>query len=238
MILKQVGSRNIRDSDMNHGFFRKGKAMGNITEKMDLKTMCEMPGYHLKCSIVDMIQSLMESYFYHCGEQEEAKAALYIKELIECMREYFPDKKDMVCAARMFNTVKEASGYLEEQKEEKGHFSCEAGNVIGKMYHSLHGESLTAIWSGWAEYIFRTYPEKMISLGKCVWNIENDSEEIIREFVDFYKKMGMPVCLGQLAGRDLLEEEIDILAEQISIACGQKEAECDIRSILTDSNHW
>lgn len=229
---------NICDPDMDHRFFRKEREMGDILKNMDLKTMCEMPGYHLKCSIVDMIQSLMESYFYHYGEKEEVKAALYIKELMECMQEYFPDKKDMVYAARMLGTAKEVSGYLEEQKEGRVYFSCEAGDMIGKMYHSLHGESLTAIWSGWAEYILRTYPEKMISLGKCVWNIENGSEEIIRAFVDFYKKMGMPVCLGQLAGRELLEEEIDILAEQISIACGQKEAECDIRSILTNSNHW
>ena len=212
--------------------------MGDISVEMDLKTMCKMPGYHLKCFIVDILQRLMGSYFHQYGEEEEAKAALYIKELLECMQQYFPDKKDMVYAARMLNTVKEASEYLEEQKEERECFSDQAGNMIGKMYHSLHGESLTAIWSGWADYILRTYPGKMAALGKCVWNIEGDNKETVCAFADFYKKMGMPVCLGQLVGRELLGEEINILTEQISHACGKKEAERDIRSILTNSNDW
>lgn len=229
---------NLCASYPDHRDFRKEKAMGDIFKSMDLKTMCGMPGYRLKCAIADMIQGLMEDYFCYCGEPGAERILLYIKELLECMRKYFPDKKDLIYASRMLDTAKEASGYLAEQKESRKYFSCEAGNVIGKMYHSLHGESVTAVWPGWAEYLFGTCPEKMLSLGKCVWNIENDGSDTIRAFADFYKKMGMPVSLVQLAGRELLEEEIDILTEQISIACGKKEKEGNIRSILTGSNHW
>ncbi len=222
--------------------------MGDIDEKMDLKKMCEMPGYHLKCSVVEVIQKLMECYFYH-SEEKEILTALggYIGELVFCMHNFFPDKKDMIYASRMLDGVKRASAYMKEQRMDQACVSEDIGNVIAGMYSSVPGETLAAVWKGWADSVCGARSEKIRALGKQVWEIEADESRTIQAFVGFYKEMGMPVSLGQLAGRELLEEEIDILSENIAEAVQKKaayftddrqEVRNRIRKMLECGNHW
>ena len=80
------------------------------------------------------------------------------------------------------------------------------GQQMGGMFDLVHGATLTAVWSAWAAYLYKDCPSRFSRYARKVWGVteEDDikaSEEGIRRTVEFFREIGMPVSIKEMALR-------------------------------------
>ena len=81
------------------------------------------------------------------------------------------------------------------------------GHNLSLLYDIPHGASLTIVLPAWLRIIARKTPERVIQLGKALFNTNNVEETIL--FVeDMFKKINCPVRLTQVGVSLDKKEEI------------------------------
>ena len=103
-------------------------------------------------------------------------------------------------------------------------FSChKLGHALSAKFDTTHGESLTAIWGSWAEYVYHDDTARFAHFAEKVWDVPADfgddeakAKEGIRRQIAFFTELGMPTSLGQLDSGVLKESTIKDLADQVT----------------------
>lgn len=103
-----------------------------------------------------------------------------------------------------------------------GDWAChQLGMAISAIYDSTHGATLTAVWGTWARYVRENSLFRFADFARKVMGVaEKDNEKAAEEGIcraeEFFRKLGMPVSVGELIGHALSEEEADALADRCS----------------------
>lgn len=217
-----------------------------------------VPQYFMKCAAIDVVQHLLEGYFSHVAvkgnEITDRTTEAYMKVMIKAMREFFPDQKNYDAASEIMWAATSGHTFICRPGNVGDGATHRIGHMIGGIYNKIHGETLTAGWAYWAQYVMDTDYERFINLGKYVWDIPDDGRENRRSlametvdaFLKFYEEMGLPTTYGQLMGRVFTQEEVDMLAFETAkcqrpvekyIGGFRKLYEDDIRKIILSANH-
>ncbi|MBQ8657494.1 MAG: iron-containing alcohol dehydrogenase, partial [Prevotella sp.] len=82
---------------------------------------------------------------------------------------------------------------------------------------------LAALWPSWARYVKDRHLSRFVQFAVNVMGVPNDfahpdetAERGIRAMEDFYRRIGMPTNLRELLGREVTDEEIELMADKCS----------------------
>jgi alcohol dehydrogenase YqhD (iron-dependent ADH family) len=94
---------------------------------------------------------------------------------------------------------------------------------LSALFGVTHGAGLAAIWPSWARYMLPRHTSRFVQFAVNVMGVENDftspeqtAEKGIRAMERFYKEIGMPITIKELLGRDVTDEEIEVMADKCS----------------------
>ena len=95
------------------------------------------------------------------------------------------------------------------------------GMALSALYDVTHGPSLTAVWGSWARYVVSEDPARFAQLGRRVFHITGKETQetamlAIEAVEQFFQRIGMPVSLHELLGRELSDEELAACATECS----------------------
>ena len=86
-----------------------------------------------------------------------------------------------------------------------------------------HGAGLTALWGSWARYVLDKHVNRFVKFAVNVMGVTNDFSDPkgtalkgIEAMERFYTRIGMPVNIHELLGREVTDEEIEILVDKCS----------------------
>ena len=88
-------------------------------------------------------------------------------------------------------------------------------HTLSAKYDLPHGESLSALWSSWAEYVYHVNPRRFARYARNIWSITPADDEAaarmgIEATVDYFRYLGMPITLTEAVGSHVIED-IDLL---------------------------
>lgn len=185
-----------------------------------------LPMYQVTCGIVDIMMHTLDRYFTLTeGNQitdEIAEALLRVviengKVAMKNPRDYQAMSELMWCGSISHNGITGLGADTDFAPHQLGH------ELSGK-FNVAHGASLSTIWGSWAQYCYKTKPERFIRFAKQVWGIEETSteeisnEEIAKRAIDkttaFFASLNMPTCFTELGIGVQSEEMIGELADR------------------------
>jgi len=94
------------------------------------------------------------------------------------------------------------------------------GQQLSARYDLPHGESLSAVWTSWARYVYKEDIRRFAQYARNVWGIKTDDDETaaiegIDITEDYLQSIGLPVTLTEAVG-DRVREDIESLTELCS----------------------
>ena len=212
-----------------------------------------VPQKQLVAGISDILMHTLERYFTDVKE-ENRLTDLIAESLL----------KDVVASARV--AVKDPTNYdamseimwagsvshcdLTELGRRKD-FSChKLGHALSAKFNTTHGESLTAVWGAWAEYVHEDDLARFAHFAEAVWDVPKDfgddrakAEGGIYRQVAFFREIGMPTSLSELPSGILKDTTIHDLSDLVT-AKGTKTVGCfhpldwkAVNDIYTKANH-
>lgn len=95
------------------------------------------------------------------------------------------------------------------------------GIALSALYDSTHGATLTAVWGAWANYVKDANPARFAQLARNVYGVsESDDQKAadlaIAKTNEFFAKLGMPLSIHELLGKELNDDELKELAYECS----------------------
>ena len=94
---------------------------------------------------------------------------------------------------------------------------------LSALFGVTHGAGLAALWPSWARYVMSRHLSRFVQFAVNVMGVANDfahpdetAEKGIRAIEDFYHKIGMPINIHELIGREITDDEIDVLVDKCS----------------------
>ena len=90
---------------------------------------------------------------------------------------------------------------------------------LSTAFGVAHGAGLAAVWGSWARYTFKEGLDRFVKYASDIWNIHTGDDEAdalasIRKTEEFFTSIGMPICMSELIGRTISEDEIKVLAHK------------------------
>jgi alcohol dehydrogenase YqhD (iron-dependent ADH family) len=112
---------------------------------------------------------------------------------------------------------------LTECGTEKDFATHRLEHELSALLGVTHGAGLAAIWPSWARYVKARHLNRFVRFAVNVMGIENDfsnpdetAEKGICAMEDFYRKIGMPTNIHELLGREITDDEINIMVDKCS----------------------
>ncbi len=104
-----------------------------------------------------------------------------------------------------------------------GDWAChQMEHELGGMFDCAHGAGIAAIWATWARYVYTKCPERFANFARNVMKVsenQNTEEQAlcgIAALESWFKKIGMPVTITELLGKEISDEQIHELAVKCS----------------------
>ena len=103
------------------------------------------------------------------------------------------------------------------------------GHELSAMFDATHGASITAVWSSWAKYVYKSIPNKFARFAVKVMGVEENYDDIndtcirgIEAFDDWCHKIGMPTTITELLGFTPTEKQLEEMANKAAATGGGK----------------
>lgn len=97
------------------------------------------------------------------------------------------------------------------------------GHELSGLFDATHGASLAAMWPSWARYVYKANVSRFVRFAVNVMDVPNDftdPEGTALKGIDamerFYNRIGMPINIKGLIGREVTEEEIKEMTRKCS----------------------
>ena len=184
-----------------------------------------VPKKQLVAGISDILMHTLERYFtkFSGNELTDLVAEALIKDVVKSARVAVKDQQNYDAMSEIMWCGSVSHSNFTELGRCKD-FSChKLGHAISAKFDTTHGESLTAIWGAWAEYVYHDDAHRFAHFAEKVWDVPEDfgddeakAQEGIHRQIAFFEEIGMPTSLGQLDSGVLKEATIKDLADQFT----------------------
>ncbi len=180
-----------------------------------------LPPYQTACGIVDIMMHTMDRYFSNGGINEltdriaEALLRTVIQYGTVCMKDpnNYEARSEIMWAGSLSHNHLTGLGRVGDWAPHQ------IEHELSGKYDVAHGAGLSAIWTSWANYVYKENPMRFARFGANVWglnlNYENPEEtalQAIEATKEYFHSLGMPVTVTELLHREATEEEMRDMA--------------------------
>ena len=185
-----------------------------------------VPKHQLVAGISDIFMHTLERYFTSVKEENtltDLVAEALMKSLVKSARVAVKDQTNYDAMSEILWAGSVSHSNFTELGRKKD-FSChKLGMALSAKYDTTHGDSLTALWGSWAEYVFEDDVARFAHFAEAVWDVPEDfgdaeakAKEGIRRQIAFFKELGMPTCFSELPSGILKEPTLRDLADLVT----------------------
>jgi hypothetical protein len=93
------------------------------------------------------------------------------------------------------------------------------GHELSAKYDVAHGESLSAVWGAWANYVYKQDAGRFAQYGRNVWDINSGTDDeiaraAIAKTVEYFSSLNMPTCFSEVAEMGIIsDKELNEMAD-------------------------
>ena len=184
-----------------------------------------LPPYQTAAGATDIMMHTMERYFskYEDAMLTDAIAEALLKTVMTAAKEVMVVPDDYKHRAAIMWASSLSHNDLTECGTEKD-FAChKLEHELSGMFGVTHGAGLAAIWGSWARYVMDKHLTRFVKFAVNVMGVMQDFTDLratalrgIEAMEQFFKSIGMPICIEDLLNRQMTEDEIDELVDKCS----------------------
>lgn len=184
-----------------------------------------LPPYQTAAGATDIMMHTMERYFskYEDMTLTDAISEALLRTVRDAALVVMERPEDYRCRAQIMWAGSLAHNDLTECGTEKDFATHRLEHELSALFGVTHGAGLAALWPSWARYVKERHLSRFVRFAVNVMGVENDfshpeetAEWGIRAMEDFYRTIGMPTSIHELLGREITEEEIDVMVDKCS----------------------
>ena len=184
-----------------------------------------LPPYQTAAGATDNMMHTMERYFskYEDMTLTDAIAEALLRTVKDSALVVMQHPEDYRNRAQIMWAGSLAHNDLTECGTEKDFATHRLEHELSAQFGVTHGAGLAALWPSWARFVKHRHLSRFVQFAVNVMGVENDfshpdetAEKGIAALEDFYRKIGMPTNIHELLGREITDDEIDILVEKCS----------------------
>lgn len=187
---------------------------------MNPELAATLPAYQVACGVTDIMMHTMERYFIpgiQC-EMTDCIAEGLLRTVIRNGAKVYENPADYDAMAEVMWCGSLSHNNLTECGRGKDFSVHKLGHALSARYDVAHGASLAAVWGSWARYLYQDQAlGRFVQFAKNVWGIsgEGKSEQEtalagIEKTEEFFRSIGMPVSLSQLAVQPGEQERMEL----------------------------
>jgi len=184
-----------------------------------------LPPYQTAAGATDIMMHTMERYFskYEDMTLTDAIAEALLRTVKDAALVVMVHPEDYRYRAQIMWAGSLAHNDLTECGTEKDFATHRLEHELSALFGVTHGAGLAALWPSWARYVKDKHLSRFVQFAVNVMGVENDfahpdetAEKGIRAIEDFYRKIGMPTSIHELLGREVTDDEIEVLVDKCS----------------------
>ena len=210
-----------------------------------------LPPYQTAAGAVDIMMHTMERYFskYEDALLTDAIAEALLRTVKEATPKVLKNPEDYPNRAAIMWASSLSHNDLTECGTEKDFASHKLEHELSGLFGVTHGAGLAAIWGSWARYVMDKHLNRFVQFAVNVMGVHQDFTDAkatalqgIEAAETFFSSIGMPISVPQLIGRQMTDDEINIMVEKCSrggkLTLGAMEvlAADDMRKIYQKAN--
>ena len=210
-----------------------------------------LPPYQTAAGAVDIMMHTMERYFskYEDALLTDAIAEALLRTVKEATLKVLKNPEDYPNRAAIMWASSLSHNDLTECGTEKDFASHKLEHELSGLFGVTHGAGLAAIWGSWARYVMDKHLNRFVQFAVNVMGAHQDFTDAkatalqgIEAAETFFSSIGMPISVPQLIGRQMTDDEINIMVEKCSrggkLTLGAMEvlAADDMRKIYQKAN--
>ena len=184
-----------------------------------------LPAYQTAAGATDIMMHTMERYFskYEDAILTDALAEALLRTVIESTPIVLEQPENYEHRAAIMWASSLSHNDLMECGTEKDFATHRLEHELSALFGVTHGAGLAALWPAWARYVKDKHLSRFVQFAVNVMGVTNDfthpeevAEKGIRAMEDFYRRIGMPTNMHELLGREVTDEEIELMADKCS----------------------
>ena len=184
-----------------------------------------LPAYQTAAGATDIMMHTMERYFskYEDMTLTDAISEALLRTVKDAVQVVLEHPDDYRHRAQIMWASSLSHNDLTELGLEKDFATHRLEHELSALFGVTHGAGLAALWPSWARYVMSRHLSRFVQFAVNVMGVANDfahpdetAEKGIRAIEDFYHKIGMPIKIHELIGREITDDEIDVLVDKCS----------------------
>lgn len=183
-----------------------------------------LPAWQTACGVTDMIMHTFERYFSKDDDMEitDAIAEALLRTVMNEAHKVLENPTDYNSRAQIMWAGSLAHNDLTGCGTSGDWATHCLEHELSGLFDVSHGAGLAAIWGSWARYTRNENMKRFARFAVNVMGVENNGsdEELaeagIKAMEAFFNSIGMPTNIKELIGRDVTDEEIEIMADKCS----------------------
>ncbi|MBQ5496865.1 MAG: iron-containing alcohol dehydrogenase [Prevotella sp.] len=184
-----------------------------------------LPPYQTAAGATDIMMHTMERYFskYEDMTLTDAVAEALLRTVKDAAVVVMEHPEDYRNRAQIMWAGSLAHNDLTECGTEKDFATHRLEHELSALFGVTHGAGLAALWPSWARYVKDKHLSRFVQFAVNVMGVENDfahpdetAEKGICAIEDFYRKICMPTNIHELLGREITDDEIEVLVDKCS----------------------
>ena len=184
-----------------------------------------LPAYQTAAGGTDIMMHTMERYFSKYTEMTltDRIAEALMRTVKDTLPLVLKEPDNYRYRAQIMWAGSLAHNDLTECGTEKDFGTHRLEHELSALFNVTHGAGLAALWPSWARYVLPKHLNRFAQFAVNVMGITpdfSDLQSIAKQGVvameQFYREIGMPVNIHELLGRDITDEEIEVMVEKCS----------------------
>ncbi|MCQ2242935.1 MAG: iron-containing alcohol dehydrogenase [Bacteroidaceae bacterium] len=182
-----------------------------------------LPAWQTACGVTDMMMHTFERYFSNEDEMTitASIAEALLRDVMVNAHKVLKNPDDYVARAQIMWAGSLAHNDLTGCGTIGDWATHTLEHELSGMFDVSHGAGLAALWGSWARYTchknisrFAQFAVNVMGVTQNFKSLEETAEAGIVACEEFFRSIGMPTNIHDLIGRDITDEEIEIMADK------------------------
>ena len=184
-----------------------------------------LPPYQTAAGATDIMMHTMERYFskYEDMTLTDAISEALLRTVRDATLVVMQHPEDYRNRSQIMWAGSLAHNDLTECGTEKDFATHRLEHELSALFGVTHGAGLAALWPSWARYVKDKHLSRFVQFAVNVMGVPNDfshpeetAEKGILALEYWYHRIGMPTSIHELLGREISDEEIEVLVDKCS----------------------
>ena len=182
-----------------------------------------LPAWQTACGVTDMMMHTFERYFSTEDEMTitASIAEALLRDVMVNAHKVLKNPEDYVARAQIMWAGSLAHNDLTGCGTIGDWATHTLEHELSGMFDVSHGAGLAALWGSWARYTchknisrFAQFAVNVMGVTQNFKSAEETAEAGIVACEEFFRSIGMPTNIHDLIGRDITDDEIEVMADK------------------------